>query len=200
MAPLLQRSLTWASTYGNHDHNFNISGAGVLAREMRWPNSTRTRSMVPGRNAGTTNYYLPVYAPGCMTCNCTPELLLWFFDSRGGFYFRKRDADGDMVGQPDWVDTSVVDWFQLTNAKFTARFGKIIPSLAFVHIPVSASAAIQAENGRGSIDSNRQPGINDDYPLSRRPKAGAAMVAMTELATMEAKMYPLCRLSLRHQG
>ncbi|KID66259.1 calcineurin-like phosphoesterase, partial [Metarhizium hybridum] len=89
--PLVARGLPWASTYGNHDHNFNISGAGLLARERRWPNSL-TRSMVAGRDAGVTNYYLPVYAADCAPGDdgCTPALLLWFFDSRGGFYFRRR--------------------------------------------------------------------------------------------------------------
>ncbi|KID95346.1 Metallophosphoesterase, partial [Metarhizium majus ARSEF 297] len=93
--PLVSRGLPWASTYGNHDHNFNISGAGLLARERRWPNSL-TRSMVAGRDAGVTNYYLPVYAADCAPGDddCAPELLLWFFDSRGGFYFRERGPDG----------------------------------------------------------------------------------------------------------
>lgn len=165
--PLVSRGLTWASTYGNHDHNFNISGAGILAREKKWPNS-RTKSMVPGRNAGVTNYYLPVYSDGCKTCNCTPEMILWFFDSRGGFYFRERNADGSQVGQPDWVDVSVVNWFQSTNARIRQRFGKIIPSLAFVHIPTNASVAVQTEHGRDSVNPNNEPGINDDFPLAQQ--------------------------------
>src|ERR1700730_7095117 len=37
--PLAQRGLTWASAYGNHDHNFNLSGKAMLEREHRYPNS-----------------------------------------------------------------------------------------------------------------------------------------------------------------
>ncbi|KAK2616301.1 hypothetical protein QQS21_000735 [Conoideocrella luteorostrata] len=163
--PLVQRGLSWASTYGNHDHNFNISAVDILARERKFP-GCRTRSMVKGRNAGVSNYYLPVYAPECQAYECAPELLLWFFDSRGGFYFRERNAEGKQVGQPDWVDVSVVNWFQSTNARIRERFGKVIPSLAFVHIPTNASAALQQEHGRHSIHPNHEPGINDDYPLA----------------------------------
>ncbi|KAG6254882.1 hypothetical protein E4U24_007160 [Claviceps purpurea] len=172
--PLVQRRLSWASTYGNHDHNFNISARDILAREKMFP-GCRTQSMVPGRNAGVSNYYLAVYPPHCttstidlttMTHDCAPELLLWFFDSRGGFYFRKRNATGSQVGQPDWVDTSVVTWFQSTNALLRSRHGKVIPSLAFVHIPTNASAALQQEFGRHSIHPHLQPGIDDDYPLA----------------------------------
>ncbi|PNY24199.1 inactive purple acid phosphatase 16 [Tolypocladium capitatum] len=165
--PMLQRGLQWAASYGNHDHDFNISAEAILAREQRWPNAL-TRSMVPGRLAGVSNYYLPVYPPECDNCGCAPEMLLWFFDSRGGFYYQERNADGTRRGMPGWVDTSVVDWFRATNAGITARFGKAIPSLAFVHIPTNASLALQMEHGRDSINPNLQPGINDDYPLAQQ--------------------------------
>ncbi|KAK8925596.1 putative inactive purple acid phosphatase 16 [Metarhizium anisopliae] len=161
--PLVARGLPWASTYGNHDHNFNISGAGLLARERRWPNSL-TRSMVAGRDAGVTNYYLPVYA-----ADCAPELLLWFFDSRGGFYFRERGPDGRQVGQPDWVDASVVRWFEATSAALRRRSGRVVPSLAFVHIPANASLAVQP-----GVDAHRQPGVDDDVPLARQAQGWCA--------------------------
>ncbi|KAG8410411.1 hypothetical protein J3458_017735 [Metarhizium acridum] len=168
VGPLVSRGLPWASTYGNHDHNFNISGAGLLARERRWPNSL-TGNMVAGRNAGVTNYYLPVYAADCARSDCAPELVLWFFDSRGGFYFRERNADGSEVGQPDWVDASVVQWFEATSAALRRRFHRVIPSLAFVHIPTNASLAVQ-----GSVDAHRQPGINDDVPLAQQAQGWCA--------------------------
>lgn len=167
VSPFVQRGLSWASTYGNHDHNFNLSGEGILAREQKFP-GCRTRSMVEGRNAGVSNYYLPVYAPECHADECAPELLLWFFDSRGGQYFREQ------VPQPNWVDDSVVNWFQSTNVLITQRFGRVIPSLAFVHIPTHASAALQQEHGQGSIDPHLQPGINDDYPLSSQAQGWCA--------------------------
>ncbi|KAF7547522.1 hypothetical protein G7Z17_g7689 [Cylindrodendrum hubeiense] len=161
--PMIDRGLSWASTYGNHDHQVNVTGRTILERERRWPNA-RTSQMVFGREAGVSNYYLPVYSSNCTkTAQCTPELLLWFFDSRGGFYFQEWDGDGSKVGQPNWVDSSVVDWFRQTNQKLVAQHQKTIPSLAFVHIPTYASLMLQTKSG---VNGNRQPGIDDDYPLA----------------------------------
>ncbi|WAO91714.1 Metallophos domain-containing protein [Fusarium falciforme] len=153
VAPLVERNLTWASTYGNHDHNFNINGDDILEREQRFTGS-RTQKMVDGTNAGTTNYYLPVYASNCTTTrDCTPELILWFFDSRGGFYYQGGR-------QHNWVHSSVVEWFNETNAELVEEYGKEIPSLAFVHIPIHASYVFQQQaDGPGE---NTQPGINEE--------------------------------------
>ncbi|KAL5601602.1 hypothetical protein FOBRF1_009135 [Fusarium oxysporum] len=152
VTPIVDRNLTWASTYGNHDHNYNVSGDSILEREQRWPNS-RTESMISTANAGVTNYYLPVYASNCTTSeDCTPELLLWFFDSRGGFHYQGN-------AQPNWVDSSVVTWFNETNAALLKEYARSIPSLAFVHIPVHATYVIQREEG---INEHYHPGINEE--------------------------------------
>ncbi|KAK0724969.1 Metallo-dependent phosphatase-like protein [Lasiosphaeris hirsuta] len=162
IAPLLAHNLTWASTYGNHDSDFNLSRSALLAREQQHP-SSRTINMLPNTTAGVTNYYLPVHPHGCPSC--APALLLWFFDSRGGFAFQESTSSGARVGQPNWVDASVATWFRDTNAALVAaNDGQPIPALAFVHIPTNASLALQ-ERG---VDKHRQPGINDDVPLARQ--------------------------------
>ncbi|KAF4993425.1 hypothetical protein FGRMN_6513 [Fusarium graminum] len=179
VAPMVDRNMTWASTYGNHDHNRNLNGTAMLEREHMWPGS-RTNSMVPGRDAGTTNYYLPVYASDCSS-NCTPELILWFFDSRGGFYYQSS-------AQPNWVDISVVKWFNETNAGLVEEHGKEIPSLAFVHIPVYASLQLQKVSG---VDKNYNPGINDETVIQQgagwcADKKGGCDYADQDLPLMQA--------------
>ncbi|KAK3346517.1 Metallo-dependent phosphatase-like protein [Lasiosphaeria hispida] len=163
IAPLLDRNLTWASTYGNHDSDFNLSRSALLAREQQHPNA-RTTNMLPNTTtAGVTNYYLPIHPHACPSC--APALLLWFFDSRGGFAFQQTTSSGARVGQPNWVDAPVATWFRDTNAALVAaNDGQLIPALAFVHIPINASLALQ---DRG-VDEHRQPGINDDVPLARQ--------------------------------
>lgn len=163
--PIDDRGLLFASTYGNHDSDFNLSSVSMWERENTHPNC-RTGRMVQGRNAGITNYYLPVYPFKCCREKCGPELLLWFFDSRGGNYFQESNPDGSKVMRPNWVDESVVDWFQKTNAGLVSEYGRVIPSLAFVHIPPFVSKAIQTEHGESSINPNTNPGINDDYDLA----------------------------------
>lgn len=173
VAPMAERGLTWASTYGNHDHQPNITGATILEREHTWQGS-RTQQMVYGREAGVSNYYLPVYASDCEDIEavaagdediCAPELLLWFFDSRGGYRYQEWDDEGEQVGQPNWVDFSVVEWFQQTNAQLVSRHQRIIPSLAFTHIPTQASHVLQKQY---PPHPNYQPGIDDDYPIAQQ--------------------------------
>ncbi|KAM3450638.1 hypothetical protein MY3296_005909 [Beauveria thailandica] len=156
--PLVDRNLTWGSTYGNHDHQPNLSGELLLAREQTFPGA-RTQSMVPGPAAGSTNYYLPVYSASCndVAC-CAPKLILWFFDSRGGYYYQQRDRLGRALHHPNWVDESVVQWFEATSATLRTRYGRVIPSLGFVHIPPYASVELQNKG----VHPNRQPGINDE--------------------------------------
>jgi hypothetical protein len=171
VSPMVQRGLTWASAYGNHDSDYNISTSHILAREKQWPNS-RTEKMVSDPDAGVSNYYLPVYAADCTSeAECEPKLLLWFFDSRGGFHYQRTDpATGNRVGKPNWVDSRVVDWFKRTNADLVAAAGKVIPSLGFVHIPTNASLALQNKG----VDPYRQPGINDDRPLAQQAQGWCA--------------------------
>jgi hypothetical protein len=164
LGPLIERDLTWASTYGNHDHTVNTSASMILATEQKYPNC-RTRRMVFGREAGISNYFLPVYSADCSGCDCVPELLLWFFDSRGGFYYKENKADGSFVEQPSWVDGTVATWFQQESTRLNAKFGKIIPSLGFVHIPTYASEAFGMDIG---VDANLQPGINDTIPMAQQ--------------------------------
>ncbi|KAJ5660491.1 hypothetical protein N7507_006942 [Penicillium longicatenatum] len=170
VAPLVERGLTWASTYGNHDSSYNLSREAILAREHRWPNS-RTKQMVFGREAGVSNYYLPVHGSKDENSTGAPELLLWFFDSRGGYYYQELDSAGDEVAQPNWVDVSVVDWWKETNKELVKKYHKEIPSLVFVHIPTNASLAAQTEIG---INEHREPGINDDYTLAQQGEGWCA--------------------------
>jgi hypothetical protein len=89
--PLVQRGIPWASTYGNHDRDYNLAPWELLDAESRYSNYTLTRQMVYGDEVGTTNYYVPVYSSDKSKI---PALLLWFFDSRGGRKFqRKKDVE-----------------------------------------------------------------------------------------------------------
>jgi hypothetical protein len=58
----------------------------------------------------------------------------------------------------------VVQWFIDTNAQLSHSYHRIIPSLAFFHIPVNAMLAFQ----NTGVNANREPGINDDVPLAQQ--------------------------------
>ncbi|KAG6002613.1 hypothetical protein E4U54_000841 [Claviceps lovelessii] len=162
--PLVERKLSWGSTYGEHDHTFTLHGDSILRRERRFAGS-RTRKMVMDKHAGTSNYFVPVFGAECVDAKhskCHPELLLWFFDSRGGHYHRKSTQWGNPAAQPNWVDVSVVKWFRETNRQLSKAANRSIPALAFVHMPIKATASLQQDG----LDLSRTPGINDDVPVS----------------------------------
>ncbi len=169
--PMLRRNLTWASTYGNHDSNLNISTTDILAREQLYPNS-RTTSMVSHSDAGVSNYYLPVYPAVCRrNTPYRPLLLLWFFDSRGGFARSSSQLQqataATPIPIPNWVSSHVAAWFRQTHARLNPNtYTPPIPSLAFFHIPTHASFTLQ----QAGIDPHRQPGLDDDGPLDHQAK------------------------------
>ncbi|QMW40335.1 hypothetical protein G4B11_003615 [Aspergillus flavus] len=163
VAPLVDRKLLWASTYGNHDSGYNLSRSAILEREKTYLNSL-TKSMVSGALAGVSNYYLPVYPSD--SSKDTPALIMWFFDSRGGNYYQQL-KNGSEVPQPCWVDESVVEWFTQTNTELREKYGRVIPSIAFYHIPVNAMLAFQKQG----VNANYEPGINDDDPLDQQGEA-----------------------------
>jgi hypothetical protein len=164
LQPLIEHNLTWGSTYGNHDHTVNTSAKMILDTEQKH-DGCRTKQMVFGREIGVANYYLPVYSADNEDENAVPELLIWFFDSRGGFYYGEHKADGSFVEQPSWVDAKVATWFQQTNAQLVKQYGKIVPAIAFTHIPVNVFEAYGVKVG---IDANLQPGINDTMPMAQQ--------------------------------
>lgn len=157
--PLVHGGYKWASAYGNHDQGYNLSSKAMLEREQLYGSSSLTTSMISGDGVGVTNYYISVFGSSTDT---VPELLLWFFDSQGGREFQRHDASGEEIPVPGVVHAKVVHWFSKTSKELKSNYGRSIPSLAFVHIPVSAMLAYQ----QTGLDEHREPGINDDNPIA----------------------------------
>lgn len=159
--PLSDLDIPWASTYGNHDSRQTLDPREIFEQEKKYSNSLTSR-MVSAFEAGVTNYYLPVFSHGSSSSKestSTPALILWFFDSRGGHIPRQKTGIIDPIHRPNWVDDSVVDWFIEANTNLTSQYGRSIPSLAFVHIPVVAMRAYQEKKG---VNPSTEPGINGE--------------------------------------
>lgn len=148
VVPMVSRQIPWASTYGNHDSDVNISRSSIFEAEKRYPLSYTTQ-LVPSL-PGLTNYYLLVNAS-----DGRPTAILWFFDSRGG---RDPDTKDDV---PNWVADETAAWFLATSKQLRAYHGPL-PSIAFVHIPPHPFLAAQ----KAGLDPARFPGINEDVPVA----------------------------------
>ncbi|PWY72995.1 Metallo-dependent phosphatase [Aspergillus heteromorphus CBS 117.55] len=148
LAPINDTGLPRATTYGNHDNESFSSTPKLFVREKAYSRSL-TQDMLPlNPEAGVSNYYLLVFpASGDLD---TPELILWFFDSRGG---------GDNRDWVDYVMAQAIAWFQSTRLKLNNQYNKTIPSLAFFHIPITGARDFQKRPG---ISPSRKPGINGE--------------------------------------
>jgi hypothetical protein len=100
VGPLVKRNIPWASAYGNHDHQFNLSTKKLLVEESKYRLSL-TKDMVRVDDAGSSNYVLPIFGS---KSQAVPEVLLWFFDSRGG---RNYQVSGSKAVQPGIVHIAV---------------------------------------------------------------------------------------------
>jgi hypothetical protein len=154
VAPMVERGVPWASTYGNHDSKFNLSREAMYATEKTYALSY-TQRMDPSL-PGITNYYLLLRS----AAGRRPVAVLWFFDSRGGATYQDPSA----IAQddiPNWVANQTAAWFARQSAELRARHGPL-PSLAFVHIPPHVFLGAQ----QSGLNASRFPGVNDDVPAA----------------------------------
>ena len=178
LGPIVGSNIQFATVYGNHDNDKNISTSALYAREKaRYPQHSLTRSLVPGSESdvGVSNYFLPVFFSG--STSWQPDLLLWFFDSKGGKEYKPGSSSqgAQITGR---VDEKVVDWFKIASAALKGYYGVEIPSLAFVHIPVSVMAEYQAMLLRWQ--PQKYPGMNQDDPMDTQQDDSAFLNALQD--------------------
>ncbi|KAI0726562.1 Metallo-dependent phosphatase [Fomitopsis betulina] len=154
VAPLNAVKVPFSSIQGNHDNEPNITHLEEIRREQLIAPLSYTRTAPPGIGGeqGPGTYWVPVYEH---VSDPSPVLVLWFFDSRGGF---SKGTNSTAV--PDWVDESVAGWIQSEAAAMDAAWGPAKASrgaLAFVHIPPHAIQALQP-----GLNHTRDPGLDQD--------------------------------------
>jgi len=154
VAPLNAVKIPFSSTHGNHDNQANITHLEEILREQKVAPLSYTRTAPPGVGGeeGPGTYWIPVFTH---VNDRAPSLILWFFDSRGGF---SEGANSTAV--PDWVDETVADWIEEQTSMMDAAWGPASEnrgSLVFVHIPPHVIQATQE-----TLNSTKNPGLNAD--------------------------------------
>lgn len=99
MRPFLDRKLPFATTFGNHDWSPTCHTGRMtkyiwdVANPNDTPGLTFTTSSVDGdiNLVGTSNYYIPIYTT--IKGNKVLKMILWFFDSKGGWGFTGKMED-----------------------------------------------------------------------------------------------------------
>lgn len=124
LEPVVSKSIPFAVVFGNHDHE-----SGVTREEQM-----KIYQSYPGCLAIDEGETLP----GCGTYNLTVKnsagnknvFNLWFFDSHSG-------APEGMPSGYAAVEKSQIEWYENTSDVLKSQNGgKVLPSLAFQHIPV----------------------------------------------------------------
>lgn len=152
LTPFIEHGVPFSTTHGNHDNQPNITHAAEIERELSiapTQSFTRIGDADVGGVGGPGNYWVPVYLH---ESDPTPILVLWFFDSRGGF----STTPGQAID--DWVDDSVAKWIETESAKMNEAWGtEDRHALAFMHIP-----SHHIEQTQDELDSSKTPGQNGD--------------------------------------
>ena len=174
--PLVKKNYKWASTYGNHDSKFNLTRESILAREQKYTNSYTQSG--PTDTDGITNYILPLYAARTglrvisshrqsfsisqISGRDRPVALLYFLDSRGGSQGDPENNDNI----PNFVSERTVVWLKESVQHSNRKWG-VVPSLAFVHIPIQAFWDLQ-QNMQANVGGKHFPGLNADVPVQQQ--------------------------------
>jgi hypothetical protein len=109
LAPIMERNLPFAATFGNHDASQTCSTKAMsehMWNDVKGSNGQKlsfTTQSVDGavEEVGWSNYYIPIYSSADEN---KLAMLLWFFDSKGGRVFQPGAGDKQV---PNWVDQNV---------------------------------------------------------------------------------------------
>ncbi|KAF8322544.1 Metallo-dependent phosphatase [Clavulina sp. PMI_390] len=163
LAPLIEASIPFATTFGNHDNHINISHYDELRHIQKIaPLAYVDACHSCGGAGGEANYFVPIYA---RKQDNKPSLFLWFFDSRGGI-------DSQAKALPDWVDETVADWLGSVTSAMNAKWHSYDhQSIVFSHIPPHRMIDLQQ-----ALNSTNEPGMNAD-----RMGAGSSQSSLGEV-------------------
>lgn len=123
LAPIIERDIPFAVTFGNHDDEHDLSREQLLelVQGMKGNVSSTTEGIT-----GVTNYTLEV---GASRGNSTAAVL-YIFDSNS--YSRNEKVKGY-----GWIAHDQIGWYMEQSEAFTAaNGGNPMPALAFFHIPL----------------------------------------------------------------
>ena len=90
----------------------------------------------------------------------------------------------------------MVEWFTQTNTELRKKYGRVIPSIAFYHIPVNAMLAFQKQG----VNANYEPGINDDNPLAQQGEASGQGEVSGTVFSYSGQDIPFMEAMLNTEG
>jgi hypothetical protein len=150
--PMEKRGVKWAITYGNHDED-STPKSGLDEEDMLKIYMSYNYNMnQPGAKdiTGTGNMNLLIRE----SHGKKAAFNLWLLDS--GRYAPKTISGQDFEGYPtwDWLRFNQVGWYYETSKKLEKQFGKKVPSLMYIHIPLWEHRYMWFASVDGRTDTN----------------------------------------------
>ena len=153
--PMERRGLPWAHVFGNHDISPDVSKEYQQSVYESYPHCLSQAG--PEELSGVGNWFLPILgATGEPVCG------VWGLDSHQDF--KTLSVPLDTLENPYWsllmperiasnsdsdfVRFDQVEWYYEGSKALEKRWGRRIPSLMLLHIPLAEFAAIPKNPGR----------------------------------------------------
>lgn len=151
--PMEAAGIPWCHVFGNHDDNYGLSNEAAEEIYESYPHCVSKAG--PEELSGVGNYVLPVYSADGET------LLLNIFglDTHSGMSeWRERwgmDAENRVLppdpgdrGDYDSVNMDQVLWYYTVSRQIERTFGRKIPAVMFMHIPLPEFEVISKYRSR----------------------------------------------------
>ncbi len=122
VAPIEERGVPWAATFGNHDDEGSVDRDGLMAAQMSCAHCLSEPG--PEEVSGVGNYALPVLSAGVSRAGA----VLYFIDTNS---YAETD-----VGGYGWVRRDQIAWWLGAAQKAHENAIDDAPALAFFHIPL----------------------------------------------------------------
>ena len=123
LAPIIERGIPFAVTFGNHDDEQDLNRKQLLelVQGMKGNLSSTTEGIT-----GVANYTLPIES----ATSSSTAAVLYVFDSNSYSPNKKVKGYG-------WIAHDQIGWYMKQSANYTAtNQGTPLPALAFFHIPL----------------------------------------------------------------
>ena len=121
--PMVEAKVPFAVTFGNHDAEADITTLQALDILKTIPYNVTYNA--DNNISGVGNCTLPIKSSD----GSQDKWVLYLFDSHD--YPRDKT-----FGCYDWIKHDQIDWYRNQSESYTKKSGRILPSLAFFHIPL----------------------------------------------------------------
>lgn len=137
LEPITSRNLPFATVFGNHDEQFDLTLPQIYDNIRTYPGC-----LMPDRG----DQFSPDYTLELLSQDGSRVAsVLYFLDSHSGSRIKN-------TGKYDWIKSNQIEWYREQSDKATvANGGEPLPSLAFFHIPLPEYAYAETDMSSGLV-------------------------------------------------